>query len=702
MKIFPANSLLIEEFDKIRGLAEEECAGAMGRKLIRDLEPGIDYAVALKALEQTDELRRLLNNGESFPSDAYPDAQAELKLLAIQNSVLTSAQIMQLAKIVLHMKHLFDFFKERSVLFPLLSGLLTDLHYEKGIIELIDKVLDDTGIVRNTASPELAKIRKQVSRKRVEADQLYQSVMQKYRKNNWLTDSEESWRNGRRVISIFAEQKRSAKGVIHDLSATGKTCYIEPEEAMGINNLIGQLEEDEKEEILKILRELTEYLRKYQPLIATYLQLIAQYDMIAAKARLALKLNAALPVIFNKPGVDVIEGRHPLLYHYNKTAGKNTIPFDLQLDDNSRILVISGPNAGGKTVCMKTVGLLQIMLQSGFLVTADNKSKFGFFTNILVDIGDSQSLEFELSTYSSRLRHMKVFLQQAHGRTLFLIDEFGTGTDPALGGALAESILEELNFRKAFGIITTHYMNLKVLADRTQGIINGSMAFDAKKLEPLFRLEVGKPGSSYTFVVAERSGLPHTVINRARKKVAKNSLLLEETLTKMEREKTDLSRLLEQNKSKEKELQELIQKYEKNVVQQEQRLENDSERLRQKELRLSTQLEEKFKRFVKEWRDAKNKKTVLDKYNNQLNDRKTVLSTRDQQKVEELLAYNLKMIRVGSKVRLKNGKVTGVVESIDGQKVVIVFGNVRTVSDLTNLAFMEEKKPLKKESQPKT
>ena len=350
---------------------------------------------------------------------------------------------------------------------------------------------------------------------------------------------------------------------------------------------------------------------------------------------------------------------------------------------------------------MKTVGLLQMLLQAGFLVTADSNSHFGFFKNILVDIGDSQSLEFELSTYSSRLRHMKVFLQQAGSQTLFLIDEFGTGTDPALGGALAEAILEELNHRKSFGLITTHYMNLKVLADRTAGIINGSMAFDAQKLEPQFRLEVGKPGSSYTFVVAERSGLPSHVINRARKKVTKNSLLLEETLTRLEREKGELMKLLDQNKIQEKHLKETIGKYEKNVNLQEQRFETDNERMRQKELRLSTQLEEKFKKFVKEWRDAKNKKQVLDKYNTQLNDRKEALNQKEKVKSEEIAKYNTKMIKRGSKVRLKNGKVTGIVEAVDDQKVTIVFGNIRTVSDMSNLFYLDEKKPTaKKEFDP--
>jgi DNA mismatch repair protein MutS2 len=690
MKIFPDHSLLIEEFEKVKHLAEEECAGLLGQQLLQQTQPLDNFVTVVKLLEQTEEFRKILSNAEPFPTDSYPDVSSEIKLLGIRNSVLSLSQVVQLSKIVNNMRLIFDFFKGREPRFPLLFSLLSETVYEKAILEEIDKIIDDTGVVRSTASPELARIRKNLSRKRTEADQIYISVINKYRKNGWLTDSEESWRNGRRVVSIVAEQKRSAKGIIHDLSATGKTCYIEPEETLGINSLVIQLEEDEREEIKKILRELTEFLRRFHTPISSYLGHIVNYDVIAAKARLAIKLDAALPYIENKPRIDIIDGRHPLLYGYNKSAGKKTIPFSLKLDAENRILVISGPNAGGKTVCMKTVGLAQMMLQSGFLVTADGNSRFGFFKKILVDIGDSQSLEFELSTYSSRLRHMKVFLQQSNPDTLFLIDEFGTGTDPSLGGALAESILEEMNFRKSFGIITTHYMNLKVLADKTQGIINGSMAFDAQKLEPQFRLEVGKPGSSYTFVVAERSGLPVNIVNRARKKVAKSSLILEELLNKMEHEKGEVARLLEINKTQEKRLKELVDKYEKNVAQQEQRQELDAERVRQKELRLSNQLEEKFKRFVKDWREAKNKKLVLDKYNAQLNEKKNKLSEKEQVKLEEQIKYNTEKIKRGSKVHLRNGKVVGTVDSIDGSKVTVLFGNIKTTTDISQLIFVEE------------
>ncbi|MBK7888006.1 MAG: DNA mismatch repair protein MutS [Bacteroidetes bacterium] len=691
MKIFPEHSLIKEEFEKIRLLAVEECNGEAGRKAVQKIPILVDFAQILQHLEETEEMRKVLSNGEPFPAERYPDISLELKLLYIPNSMLTTVQVLQINRIVTLTGAIFNFFKTGDVKYPLLHRHLIDVPYVKEIPEAIHAIMDDTGMVLSSASNELARLRKQLARKRVESEQIYLSVIQKYRKSGWLSEAEESWRNGRRVVSIVAEQKRSAKGIVHDISSTGKTCFIEPEETIGINNLLLSLEEEERAEIKRILHELTAFLRKYHPVLKTYYRLSEVYDVVYAKARLAIKMNASLPYVDPFPKIDVRDARHPLLYMYNKSAGKNTIPFTLKLQGEERILVISGPNAGGKTVCMKTIGLLQMMLQSGLLVTADANSRFGIFSDLLVDIGDSQSLEFELSTYSSRLRHMKIFLQRASANSLFLIDEFGTGTDPALGGALAEAILEEVNSKMAVGIITTHYMNLKVLADRTKGIINGSMAFDAKKLEPLFRLEVGKPGSSYTFVVAERSGLPFSVINKARKKVKKNTLLLDELLNKVEKEKSEVARLVEMNKAQEKKLNELVNKYEKNVVHQEQSIEQQEERVRQKELRLAKQLEDKFHRFVKDWKEAKNKKVVLEKYNKKLQERRNVLSQKDVIKLEETLAYNKVHLKKGVQVRLRNGKVTGIVQSIREEKVTVLFGNVKTLAEMNNLVIVETK-----------
>jgi DNA mismatch repair protein MutS2 len=690
MQIFPRQSLLINEFDKIKLLVEEACAGKGGMDLARLMQPDHTFEEMVISLNQTDEFRRIISNSESLYPEAYPDNSADLKLLGIRNSVLLAPQFHQLLKMCRLMKTIYTFFRENAIKYPALSALIKDLAYSEVIPQSISAVIEDSGEIRTSASPQLASIRKQMMRKRVEADQLYQTVMMRYRKNGWLTDSEESWRNGRRVISIFIEHKRSAKGIIHDISSTGKTCFIEPDEAMPVNNLLIELQENEKQEIYKILKDLTESMRKYHAPLVRYAALIARYDFISAKARVGIEMDAWLPNLVNRPLIDMKESKHPLLYIYHKKAGKRVVPFNLKLDDTQRILVISGPNAGGKTVCMKTAGLLQIMLQSGMLITADANSHFGFFKNILVDIGDSQSLEFELSTYSSRLKNMKTFLQKANENTLFLIDEFGTGTDPNLGGALAEAILEELNIKKSIGIITTHYMNLKVLADRTPGIINGSMAFDSRKLEPLYRLEVGKPGSSYTFVVAERSGIPHHVIKKAKGRVKKNSLQLEHTLNKLEREKTELRKLLDDAEKNQKDLKQLTDKYRSNIAGQEKRQKEQDERMQLKELRIATQTEQKFQKFIKEWKQSKNKNEVLFKYDEQFSAKKKEASAKDAKKLAELLKQNQLKIKKGSKVRLKNGRVTGVVELIKDDKVHVRFGNVKSITEMTNLVYVED------------
>ncbi|MEP7265170.1 MAG: endonuclease MutS2 [Bacteroidota bacterium] len=692
MRIFPQQSLLINEFDKIKLLVEEACAGNGGMERAKKMMPAHNFDEMLLWLNQTDEFRRIISNGEPLRMEQYPDVAVDMKLLGIRNSVLQAPQFLQLLKICRLMKTIHLFFKEHAAKYPSLSILIKDVVFEDVIAISISAVIEDNGELRTSASPGLASIRKQIGRKRMEADQIYQSVMMRYRKNGWLTDSEESWRNGRRVISIFNEHKRSAKGVIHDISSTGKTCFIEPDEAFGINNLLVELMEDEKQEIYRILKELTDNTRKYHSPLSTYVNLISTFDFIAAKAHVGILMDAWLPFVINKPLIDLKDARHPLLYIYHKKAGKQVIPFNLKLEDEQRILVISGPNAGGKTVCMKTAGLLQIMLQSGMLVTADGNSRFGFFKNVLVDIGDSQSLEFELSTYSSRLKHMKTFLQKADEHTLFLIDEFGTGTDPSLGGALAEAILEELNLLKSIGIITTHYMNLKVLADRTPGIINGSMAFDSKKLEPQYRLDIGKPGSSYTFVVAERSGIPYHVIKKAKKRVKNNTLQLEQTLNKLEHEKAELRKILDDAEKNQKDLKQLTSKYRSNIETQDKRSSELEEKMRQKELRVATQLEDKFQRFVKDWKNAKNKKEVLLKYEQQFGGRKKELSEKDARKQEELLKRNQQHIKKGSKVRLKNGRVTGVVEQIKEDKVHVLFGNVKSITEMTNLVFVEEER----------
>jgi DNA mismatch repair protein MutS2 len=506
LRIFPESSLLTTEFEKIRELLLLQCISPMGKELVMEMAFHTDQELISILLKRTAEMMQVVAGGLPFPSAGYTETTKELSLLRIENSALTEHQWMLISQMLHTVKEVYGFFKTRRDTFPSLFSVLSGSIYEPVILNEIENVLDAEGQVKSSASAELARIRRSLQRARADADRIYLQVIGKYRKQGWLTESEESSRNGRRVLAIFAEQKRTIRGVVHDTSATGKTAFIEPEETIGINNAIASLEQEERLEITRILRALSASLRKYVPLMLQYRHQLGIFDLNRAKATLALQMDAHIPQIANAPVIDLKTARHPLLLIHNKQQHKSTIPFDLLLSGENRILVISGPNAGGKTVCMKTAGLLQMMFQAGMPVSAAGDSSFGIFENLLVDIGDSQSIEYELSTYSSRLRHMRIFLERVDEKSLFLIDEFGTGTDPNLGGALAEAVLEELNNRKAYGIITTHYLNLKVLADRTPGIMNGSMEFDLKRLRPLYKLLTGNQGAATLFLLQKEAG----------------------------------------------------------------------------------------------------------------------------------------------------------------------------------------------------
>ncbi|MBK7967794.1 MAG: DNA mismatch repair protein MutS [Bacteroidetes bacterium] len=691
MQVFPESSLLTTEFEKVRERILRHCISSMGKEQVAIIAPGTDFEFIQHLLNRTAEMRQIIASGLPFPTTGYTDISKELNLLRIGNSVLLEDQFMMIHGMMSTIKALFGFFRSRPGANSALVTIQEGTTYEPEIIKAIEEILDENGVVKTSASPELSRIRKSLQRNRVESDRMYMSVIQKYRRAGWITESEESSRNGRRVIAIFAEQKRAARGVIHDTSATGKTAFIEPEETVGINNLIASLEQEERLEILRILRELTASLRKYVPQLQLYRIQLGLFDLNYAKAQFAIEIDGKLPQLVKDAVINLKIARHPLLLLHNKEQKKPTIPFTLELNHEQRILVISGPNAGGKTVCMKTAGLLQMMLQSGLLVSAHEDSVFGIFHNLLVDIGDSQSIEYELSTYSSRLRHMRIFLERVNERSLFLIDEFGTGTDPNLGGALAEAVLEELNLHNAFGVITTHYLNLKVMADRTPGIINGSMEFDLKRLRPLYQLQIGKPGSSYTFLVAERSGLPRELIKNARRKVARKHLLLEKLLTDVQHEKSQIKSQADEIKRKDLQLKELIRKNEELTRNTESTLSAKETKLKKFEDKVLRENEEKLRYFLKEWKKAKDKKEVFDKFYRQFVRKKQVEDPRvTEKKRQDKLKVLREIIKPGVKVKLENGSTIGVVEQIENDKAIVIFGQFRTTCDLINLVAVEK------------
>jgi DNA mismatch repair protein MutS2 len=539
-------------------------------------------------------------------------------------------------------------------------------------------------------------------RKRNELRRVFEKVVAKLNKAGYSADIEESFSNGRRVVAVFSEHKRQVKGILHGESDSRKTAFIEPEETIDLNNDVFALEHEETREIQRILRELTARLSIYASLLKQYLDIAGEYDFIHAKAKLALDMNGQLPELADKAHVHLIDAYHPLLLLYNKTAGKKTIPVTLTLDDKNRILVISGPNAGGKTVTMKTIGLNQLMLQSGLLVPVSPLSQMGIFKQLFIHIGDTQNLEFELSTYSSHLLHMKHFIETANGKTLFFIDELGSGSDPNLGGAFAEVIMEELSRRHSFGIVTTHYLNLKVMANHTQGIINGAMQFDEIHLQPMYKLIVGKPGSSYTFAIAERIGLPQHLINRARKLVDEDHFKLdrllnstEQDLQQLQKEKKELARLVKENEKLKKEM-EVVMDRERHRQQVE--LLKQQNRIAEERLVYLKDMERKLKQIVLDWKKSEDKNQVVKNLQNLLFKRKEeIVVNKLAKKVDQKYKELNQTVEVGSLVKLKKNYQVGEVKEIRGKRAIVQIGLLPMNVDLADLIAVQKMEEPKKE-----
>ena len=698
MKLFPESAAVQLELDKIRSLVHQYCKTEYGKTRADELRIHTHRRFIEPELKQTDEYRLILARGLYFPNDFTQNIRKDLKLLSIPGAVLVGDQFMHIRKLADSMEQIFRWFDtERRQEYWALAKLLEGTHYEKAIIKLIDEILDEHGQVKDNASPELADIRLNLYRKRNDLRRVFERIISKLNKQGYLADIEEAFLNGRRVVAVFAEQKRMLKGILHGESDTRRTAFIEPEETISLNNEIFSLENEESREVNRILRQLTQRVAVFADLLKTYHDLIGEYDYIRAKARLALDMNAVFPQLSDKSLIDIERAYHPLLFIYNKKSGKDTIPVTLKLDEKERILVISGPNAGGKTVAMKTVGLLQIMLQSGLLVPVRETSTFGIFRQLMIHIGDTQSLEFELSTYSSHLRHMKHFIETANGRTLFFIDELGSGSDPNLGGAFAEVIMEELARKHAMGIVTTHYLNLKVMANKVPGIINGAMAFDEENLLPLYRLIIGKPGSSYTFSIAQRIGLHPALINRARKMVDEEHFRLdkllnrtEQDLRQVEEKEKQLNQLLKENERLKKQMEQVLDK-EKHRQQVE--LLKQQNRITEDRIAYLKDMERKLRHIVLDWKKAEDKNEVLKQlhallFKQQDNHKSEKVRKRLDARYEDLVEQP---IAVGVKARMKKGHQVGIVKEIRGKKAVLQVGVLPITVDVESLIAVRDR-----------
>lgn len=615
MQLYPANAAEALEFNKVCALLLQKCRTDAARDRVANIRIHTHKDHALRDLQQAQEFKNILLSGDHFPNDFTRNIHKELKLLSIPGGVLSGDQLLSVQQLAFTIRDILLWFKKNNDLFPVLRTLSDKVLYEKKITDTVGAVIDETGNVRDNASKELMSIRADLSRARSEVRRVFESVLRKLSKAGCLADIGESFLNGRRTAAVLAEYKRIVKGILHGESDTQKTVFIEPEETTELNNEIFSLERAEGREIQRILAQTTKDLSVWAQHLEGYYHICGIYDFIRARALLAVDMNANLPILTQHPGLRLEKAYHPLLYLHNKQAGKPTIPLNLQLDRQQRILIISGPNAGGKTVSMKTVGLLQLMVQAGLLVPVSENSEMGIFKQVMVQIGDTQSIEHELSTYSAHLQHMKHFMSFADGKTLFFIDELGSGSDPNLGGAFAEAIVEDLASKNALGIITTHYLNLKVMAGKVRGIINGAMSFDEEKLEPLYRLTLGKPGSSYTFAIAQRSGLPQSVIDRARQLTQREHFKLDKMLHQAEQQTVKLSdkekeldKLLKENERLKKHFEEVTDKEKKKQQYETLRLQN---KVKKEELDYLRDMERKFKQIIHDWKKTENKTEVI-------------------------------------------------------------------------------------------
>lgn len=697
MKLYPETADVQLEFTKVKALLTEHCKSEYAKNKAENLRIHTRKEFIELELQQSNEYKLLVLQSQYFPNDYILNISREIKLLGIPGGSLSGEQFLQVRKLAESIEKIFRWFdNERRTAYPALAVVIKDTYYEKVILELIDEVLDENGNVKDTASAELQKIRMNLYRKRNELRRMFEKVVARLNKAGYAADIDESFSNGRRVVAVFSEHKRQVKGILHGESDSRKTAFIEPEETIHLNNEVFGLENEESKEVLRILRALASSLSIYSSLLNTYHSVVGEYDFIRAKARLAEDMHGNYPNIVDKAYIDLKDAYHPLLYLYNKRSAKKTIPVNLTLDEKNRILVISGPNAGGKTVTMKTIGLNQMMVQSGLLVPVHATSVMGIFKQLFIHIGDTQNLEFELSTYSSHLLHMKHFIENANGKTLFFIDELGSGSDPNLGGAFAEVIMEELSRRHSFGIVTTHYLNLKVMANRTNGILNGAMAFDEVNLQPLYKLIPGKPGSSYTFSIAERIGLPQHLIKRARTLVDEDHFRLdrllnrtEQDLQKIDKEKKDLQQLIKENERLKKEMDVVL---DKERHRQQVELLKHQNIITEERINYLKDTERKLKQIVLEWKKSENKDEVIRQVQNLLFKKKeAAVNNKLAKKAESKYRETNTAITVGIKVKMKKNHQVGEVKEIRGKRAVVQIGLLPMSVEISDLIAVEEK-----------
>ncbi|MFD2569732.1 endonuclease MutS2 [Spirosoma soli] len=687
-------------FDTIRERLKDACVSPLGQDYVEKIRFTDNVQLIDKLLRQTAEFKQIVQYEPDFPSSNYIDVRPHLNRARVEGLALTEAEFFDLKLALRTIQDCLRFLSKRDdeTAFPFLKELADPIGVDKKLTDAIERVIDDRGLVRDSASPELASIRRRIISEQANLRKRLDSILRQARQNGWIPDDLSlTVRGGRLVIPIAAEHKRKIKGFVHDESQTGQTVFLEPAEVFDANNEIRELEYEERREIYRILLALTDQIRPHLDDLKKSVNFLAQIDFIRAKAKLAIQLDAIMPKLHERPLLNWINARHPLLHLSFQKQGKTVVPLGVRLDEKARILIISGPNAGGKSVALKTIGLVQYMLQCGLLVPMADYSEMGVFQNLFIDIGDEQSLENDLSTYSSHLTAMKQFLIGANKRTLFLIDEFGTGTEPGLGGAIAESILEDLNKSGAYGVINTHYTNLKVFADKTPGLINGAMRFDGENLEPLYQLEIGRPGSSFAFEIAQKIGLPKGVIDRAKEKLGSQQVNFEKLLKELDIEKRVFSEKNLEISINQRKLAQQLAEYTALKT----RLDNDQKKIvndaKQKAKTLVQEANQRIENTIREIKENKAEREAtkqvrreLEQFEQKQLKPETLVAEQPKQIEEEFVADN-GAITAGSYVRIAGQNAIGEVLAIRGKDAEIRIGDLKSNVKLSRLEKVSKK-----------
>ena len=711
------------EFKTVLEQIAELCNTDLGRTKALTIKPFKKENLLLDALHQVNEYKSSELQDAKIPNHGFESIDKELQLLNIENTFLETSSFKKLTSISTTTNELLFFFKKYAEIYPTLYKKTEEVEFTKFIIESIDKIIDRFGEVKNDASPLLQRLRNDINIVQGKLNGSFGKDLARYNSLGYLDEIKESVVENRRVLAVKAMYRKKVKGSILGNSKTGSIVYIEPEATVQYNRELNNLEYDEREEVVKILKRLTNDIRPFKPLLSQYQEFLSDIDIVAAKAKYARKLNAVLPKITDDRELYIKDAYHPLLFLSNQKKGEKTYPQTIGLSKDNRIIVISGPNAGGKSITLKTIGLLQIMLQSGMLLPVHEYSRVCIFDTILTDIGDNQSIENHLSTYSYRLKNMNYFLRKCNDKTLFLIDEFGTGSDPELGGALAEAFLEVFYERESFGIITTHYANLKMLANELPHMTNANMLFDARSLEPLFKLHLGEAGSSFTFEVAQKNGIPYSLINKAKKKVERGKIRFDKSIADLQKERSKLQKTTTSLKTKEQRAEEQKEKLEKINQRIQQKLESYQELYdsNQRMIYLGQKIDEisekyfnnkrkkeligEFLKIVEVENSKRKKQTKKQRQVEKAVEKKIVQEVekkveviREKKKEEKKVAEKIEkekpkvVLKTGDRVRMEDGKSIGTIDSIEKGQATVNYGIFTANVSIDQLELVERKK----------